>query len=621
MGRIPDETIERIRDTADLLEIVQESIQLKRQGSDWRGPCPFHNGSGRNFAVIPKKNLYYCFVCHAAGDVFTWYRERFGMDYPSAVREVARRYGIPVPEENARTGPDPNEALYQACDAAQGWFATQLRDLAEAEPARKYLLGRQFSLDAAAELGMGYAPRQGGDFLAAMRQLGIGDEPLLGAALVMRRDDGTLAPRFRGRLLFPIHDLRGRTVGFGGRIIGQGEPKYLNSPETEIFHKGSQLYHIHLAKNAIRKAEFAILVEGYFDVQRLVLAGMDHVVAPLGTALTEEQAKLLKRYSAEVVVLYDSDAAGLKATFKAADTLLAQGVRVRVATMPEGEDPDTLVQRGGAAALEPILHDAVDVLERKLQFLERGGWFTDVRKARKALDGLLPTIRAASDPVTKELYISRVAERMAIPRETVATEAANVRAPRPMAPPPSSASAPPEWNEGPFREETPRRGARIRRDSPFYHASARVEQRLLRLLIGHAEWRLRAADELAPDQFAVPAFRRIYEGLVALPAEAPVGDAFPPLDERAREAWTRILGIAIDESKAALDTLYADSLISLADLHAFQEILPLRSEDPAEFLRRWRALSPAAREQFNYHMNHPGTSAAPRDEPPPEEPF
>ena len=191
MARIPDEMIEQVRDAADLLEIVQEQVPLKRTGSDWRGPCPFHGGTGRNFAVIPKKNSYYCFVCHVGGDVFTWYRERFGMDYPTAVREVARRYGIPIPESTERAGPDPREPLFQACDAAQGWFAAQLRDNAEAETARRYLLQREFSLDAAATLGLGYAPR-GNEFVAAMKQLGIAEDVLDrgGARRAARRRHG-----------------------------------------------------------------------------------------------------------------------------------------------------------------------------------------------------------------------------------------------------------------------------------------------------------------------------------------------------------------------------------------------------------------------------------------------
>src|SRR5690606_14571577 len=185
-----------------------------------------------------------------------------------AVREVARRVGVTIPEQAERAGPDPREPLFQACDAARTWYAARLRDGADAEPARRYLLERQFPLDAAAEYGVGWAPR-GGDFIAAMRELGVSDETLEEAALVQRREDGTLFPRFRGRLLFPIHDLRGRVVGFGGRLIGPGEPKYLNSPETPIFHKGGTLYNLHAAKNTIRKEGVVILVEGYFDVLRL----------------------------------------------------------------------------------------------------------------------------------------------------------------------------------------------------------------------------------------------------------------------------------------------------------------------------------------------------------------
>lgn len=586
MARIPDELIERVRDTADLLEIVQESVQLKRQGSDYRGPCPFHNGTGRNFAVIPKKNLYYCFVCHAAGDVFTWYRERFGLDYPTAVREVARRYGIAIPEATERTGPDPREPLYQAADAAQGWFATQLRDHPEAETARRYLLERQFSLDAAAELGLGYAPR-GNELIPAMKQLGIPDEVLLEAALAMKRDDGTLYSRFRGRLIFPIHDLRGRTVAFGGRILGAGEPKYLNSPETPIFHKGEQLYHIHLAKHAVRKAGFAIVVEGYFDTLRLALAGIDNVVAPLGTALTESQATLLKRYSEEVILLYDSDGPGLKATFRAGDVLIAHGVRVRVATMPAGEDPDTVVQRGGAAALEPILRDAVDLLERKLHLLELKGWFSDVRRAREALDRLLPTLRAASDPVTRELYISRVAERLGIPREVVSTDVATTpsyEAPRPAAP----------------LESAPRPSSRQPTDRGPKPPGAEIERKLLRLLLLRPEWLARAREEIPTDRFTVAAFRRIYGALAALPADAPIGDALPVLDERARDAWERLTAVGGAPEGYDVDREYVGALEALEEIHHFPDIAG--EADPLERRRRWQALSKEGQARFRLYL-------------------
>lgn len=605
MARIPDEIVEQIRDTADLLEVVLESVQLKRTGSDWRGPCPFHGGANRNFAVIPRKNLYYCFVCHAAGDVFTWYRERFGMDYPTAVREVARRYGIVVPEATERAGPDPREPLYSACDAAQTWFAKRLREGNDAESARRYLLERQISLDAAAELGLGWAPR-GDDFLAGMAELGISEQALEEAALVQRRDDGTVYSRFRNRLLFPIHDLRGRVVGFGGRLLGPGEPKYLNSPETPIFHKGEQLYHIHVAKQAIRKAGFAIVVEGYFDVIRLSLAGIDHVVAPLGTALTEAQAKLLRRYGEEIVLCYDSDPAGLRATFRAADTMLAQGGRVRVVTMPDGDDPDTLVQRGGAEAMEAVVAEAIDVLERKLQLLERKGWFADVHKSREALDRLLPTLRAASDSVTREIYLSLVAERLRVPRDVVARE---VESPptgirRPPSPRPEEGGAPPMR-----REPEPRRIERT--------PGAEIERKLLRILVHRPDWLARAREEVAADRFQVAAFRRIFEALSVLAPEASVEEAFNALDERARDAWGR-LGVEVAPPEGFdVDREYVGALEALDEIHAFPDVAA--EQDPMELRRRWRAMSREGQARFRMYLATNPRPRAGRSDPVPEE--
>ncbi len=601
MARIPDELIEQVRDAADLLEIVQEQVQLKRTGSDWRGPCPFHGGTNRNFAVIPKDNYYYCFVCHESGDVFTWYRKRLGMDYPTAVREVARRVGILIPESAERAGPDPREPLFQACDAAQSWFASQLRDSAEAENARRYLLGREFSLDAAATLGMGYAPRAS-DFLPAMKQLGIADDVLVEAGLAVRRDDRTIVPRFRNRLLFPIHDLRGRVVGFGGRLLGDGEPKYLNSPETPIFRKGEQLYHMHLAKHAIRKAEYAVLVEGYFDVQRLVLVGVEQVVAPLGTSLTAAQALLLKRFTNEVVLLYDSDAPGLKATFRAGDILLSHGVRVRVATLPAGEDPDTLAQRGGAAAVEQVLGDAVDLLERKLQLLDLKGWFGDAGKAREALDRLLPTLRAANDPVTRELYLSRVAERLGIPRDVVATEAARKGAP---------ASAVPTHAVAPSRDRT-ETGIRQSR-AP----AAEIERKLLRLLALDPTWLARARNEVDPDLFQVPTFHRVFNALASLPRDAPPSDVASLLDPQALDAWSKLVEAGLPGTGYDFDREYADSLAALEENRLFASIDA--ETDQATRSKRRALLSKEGETRYSLYLKNKARARDNDRSPPPEE--
>ena len=528
MSMIPDEIIEQVRDSADLVSIIGDTVELKRTGADYRGPCPFHGGQHRNFAVIPKKGRYYCFVCKESGDVFSWYMKRLGMDYPDAVREVARKLGIAIPETGARQGPDPREPLFQAVSVAHDWFARQLRESPEAEEARRYLQGRGLDLETVEPLELGYAPK-GQAFLHAMKQLGLDEPTLLEAGLLARRDDGTLIPRFRGRVLFPIHDLRGRVVGFGGRLLGPGEPKYLNSPESPVFHKGGTLYNLHAARNPIRKEESVILVEGYFDVQRLVLAGQENVVAPLGTALTSEQAGLLKRFTTSAILLLDSDTAGLKATFRAGDELLRHEMRVRVATMPPGEDPDTLVQKQGLPALQAILRDAVDVLERKIQILDRKGWFADIEHRREALDRLLPTIRATRDPIQRELYLSRVAEKTGVSKTVLEQEVAAL---------PAVEHHPPVREGGSVTEARP-----VRSPEPRGEGS-RAEQQVLRLMLVSDEWRARAAEVVKPEWFAHPMVRRLFE---LLAADREPGPAVPPpeLEPTLAALWSRLQAIEL----------------------------------------------------------------------------
>lgn len=522
MSMIPEEIIEQVRESADVIGIISESVELKRTGADWRGPCPFHGGKNRNFAVIPKKGLFYCYKCHEAGDVFSYLMKRFGMDYPTAVRDVARRSGIVIPERAAQAGPDPNEPLYGAVSAAHDWFVRQLAELPEARAARDYLAERAITPEQTAELMLGYAPR-GSAGLEAMRTLGIGEPVLLKAGLAARREDSSVVPRFRGRLIFPIHDQRGRIVAFGGRLLGPGEPKYLNSPESDIFRKGRTLYNLHAARHAIRREEGAILVEGYFDVIRLVLAGVENVVAPLGTALTHEQAALIKRFAPAATLLYDSDQAGLKATFRAGDELLRHDVRVKVATMPPGEDPDSLVRKGGLAALQTILADAVDVLERKIQLLERRGWFEDIEHRREALDRLLPTVRAAADPITRELYLSRVAERAGVEKRVLEVEASRGG---PRSAPPADAAAPAEDPDTPSAPAEP----------PL---ASRAEWELLRIMFLGDPWLELARRQVDPAWIRTAAARELFRAVLEH------GERFIPgtdleLSDPAFRLWDRI---------------------------------------------------------------------------------
>ncbi len=578
---IPDETIEQVRDSTDIVGLIGESVTLKRTGADYRGPCPFHGGTNRNFAVIPKKGRYYCFVCHESGDVFSWFMKRMGMDYPTAVREAARRTGIVIPERAERAGPDPHEPLYSAMAVGHDWFARQLLELPDASAAREYLQTRDIPLETAAMLGLGYAP-VGNAFLKAMADLGVEERILLEAGLVAQRDDGTISPRFRRRLLFPIHNLRGRLVGLGGRLLGPGEPKYLNSPESEIFHKGKQLYNLHQARSAIRKEESVLLVEGYFDVIRLSLAGVEHVVAPLGTALTPDQAVLLKRFTPAATILYDSDLPGLRATFRAGDELLRHAVRVRVATLPPGEDPDTLVRKGGMEALDAVLRDAIDVLERKIQLLERKGFFEGVEHRRDALDRLLPTLRAAADPITRELYLSLVSERAGVSKEVLERELKEIGA------------AGQRGSGADSRVEPPRRTV------PRPRGRSNPETQLLAAMLAAPELIVRAREIVSPTLVEKPQLREVFESLIR--SDSGASQMPDGLSEEGAAAWSYL--------KEAGEKLSGQEVLTLFDQAA--QILQARSQyremttitDPGEKQRKraeLRALFPAADEWYKYY--------------------
>ncbi|GAC1516967.1 MAG: hypothetical protein NVS1B4_15380 [Gemmatimonadaceae bacterium] len=517
---IADDLVDRIREAADIVQIIGEHVELKRTGTSYRGPCPFHQGTHRNFAVSPDKGMFYCFVCHESGDVFAFLQKRLGMTWPSAVRAVAERAGIEVPEETQRRqGPDPREPLWEVNGAAAEYFRRMLWSDPLGSPARDYLYSRAISREVADRFGMGFAPREIGLMRSYLQMLGFDDERQLQAGLLVRAEEGAEPrPRFRGRVIFPIADAGGHVVGFGGRLITPGEPKYLNSGETEIFQKRRLLYGLNWAKQAIRRDERVLLVEGYFDVVRLMASGIDSVVAPLGTALTEDQATTLVRYTKHIFLLYDSDRAGLKATFEAGDRLLHFGARVQVVTFPDGEDPDSFVAKHGVAGLTAQLAAAIDIFERKVQLLERAGSFSDLRHKRRAIDRLLPTIRVTVDPVMRELYLARASEASGVSRELLAREAgAETHASHPGGAPTRETPAPPRRQgkgDGDQRGTGgASRGSRRRPRMKVVGESA--ERELIRIML-QAPSRLELlAERVGLDDFRAPEYRELYAALLA----------------------------------------------------------------------------------------------------------
>lgn len=567
---IPDDVVERVRNETDIVSLIGEFVKLKRVGNSYRGPCPFHHGKNPNFSVSDKG--YNCFVCHESGDMFTFVQKHLGLDFVEAVKWVGAKSGVEVREVSRRhEEADTREPLWEVNATAAEFFRAQLWDSPEGKIARDYLASRGIGQMAADRFGIGYAPYDGAEMRGALRALGFDDDRQLAAGVLRKDQDKPDArARFRKRLMFPIYDLSNHVVGFGGRVLGVGEPKYLNSAESDVFSKRNLLYGMNWAKQGVRKAERLIIVEGYFDVIRLHLAGITEAVAPLGTALTQQQAELIRKYTRNVFLLYDSDQAGLKATFKAGDELLANGIAPRVISLPDGDDPDTFVAKEGADGFERVAHDAVDVFERKVQLLQRAGWFSELHKKLAALDKLTPTIRAASDAVIRDMYIGRTMEVAGITRDVLVRHLE--AGPRERRAPREPAGPPPELGEPPVR-------VRERR-ADHKALGVRAERELVRMLLHQRRYIALAASRVNAEQFVDPAYAAIFAELTAHEPEALLDEIAANLDEDSTEVLQELMNEngGLDRAEESIEG----------------SISSLRSRDLAEQLNEIDRLLPLA---------------------------
>ena len=429
-GRIPESTLTEIRDRANIVEVVGAHVGLKRVGRNHVGLCPFHAEKTPSFTVNDERGIFHCFGCGAGGNVFTFLMKMENATFPEVVERMARRYGIELPD---RGDDDPairrREALFKLNDKTARFFQRHLWDTAEAEPARAYLAERGISRETADRFSLGYAPG-GGEVLARRLREAASSDPELGSGgrplalaqelgLVNERRGGGHFDRFRGRLMFPITDSAGRVVGFGSRTLpGTASadaklPKYLNSPETPLYRKGHHLYGLALAREAIRKNGRAVVVEGYFDVLALAEAGIGHVVASLGTALTVDQLQLLRRFTRDIVVCFDGDDAGARAAEKSLATFLEAGLVGYGAFLPAGDDPDTFVQREGEAALTTLLANATPLLDFYLHRAVRPE--STVTERGAVAQQVATWLRKITDPLVAEMMVRQAADRLRMP--------------------------------------------------------------------------------------------------------------------------------------------------------------------------------------------------------------
>ena len=430
---IPDEKKEEVRGAADIVEVVEDYVKLKRSGRSWKGLCPFHDEKTPSFHVTPDLGIYKCFGCGESGDVFNFVMEMEGVGFVEAMRSLADRYGVSLPEEDAEEFDEEHnlrEGIYHALKYAGVFFYRHLMETKEAQKARDYLQERGYDRSIIKKYGLGYAPSDGEKLYKTALDSGLNEEYLLEAGLIKpsNRGDGYY-DAFRGRLMFPIFNPSGKVIAYAGRVLGKEKTaKYINSPQTKVYNKSKVLYGINFAKNDIRKTDEVILVEGYTDVISLQQYGINNVAASSGTSLTSDQMKLLHRYGDTITMIYDSDSAGQRAMKRGINIALREGMDVKLLELPEGEDPDSFVRQFGKDSfLELKQEESEDFLSYQIHKAKDEGRWEEPAEKKKVISEILESIAHMPDQVSRETYVQHLNSKAKIGDRALFDELGKIR--------------------------------------------------------------------------------------------------------------------------------------------------------------------------------------------------
>lgn len=476
--------IDRVRQATDLVELFAAVTKVKRSGRSYMAICPFHQEKSPSMSIDPAKGVYHCFGCQKSGDVYTFVQETQGLDFNEAVEELARRAGIHIESDpGADRQRGRRAALHEAVRRAIEVYHQRLKTAPDAGPARKYLRGRGYDADVVEEYKLGWAPEAWDTLVKELRAAGIPDRVMVEAGLARRGRGGRLYDYFRGRVMFPIYDLRGDPAGFGARLLGGDGAKYLNSPDSSIYNKSRLLYGLDKARTAIARSGRSVVVEGYTDVIALHRAGVPEAVATCGTALTEEHFDLLRRFADRVVLAFDADEAGTEAARRTSE--LEAPVRLdldmRVAVMPDGGDPADIVQAGRASEVLEAIEQSRPLLQFRLEREVAGLDLSEPEARARALHSAATLVARITDPIARREYERFVARLVGVDLETVERATDDIRRPTGQRPRPT-------------RPATPRR---------------RLESDFLRVMIANPP----GADEIRSDIFQEPDLKRVAEVL------------------------------------------------------------------------------------------------------------
>jgi DNA primase len=427
VGRINRDVIEEVRASANIVDVVGSYVALRKRGKNYLGLCPFHSEKEPSFTVSNEKQIFHCFGCGASGSVFDFVMQTRNLSFAEAVRELANRFGIPLAEEQetaqAKKIREMAERLRQVNTLAARYFHRTLMDRSSGRMAREYLQSRGMDNETIKDFQLGYAPKSWEGLKSFFRKEKVDLKVAAQAGLLVPKSKGDSYDRFRNRLMFPIKDMRGRTVGFGGRALDDSMPKYLNSPETLIFHKGRTLYGLSTAREACRRNNETLVVEGYFDLLALYNQSIHQVVAPLGTALTLHHVRMLSRLAPQAVLVFDGDEAGMRAALRSLEFFLREKLPVRFLPLPEGMDPDDFISKEGREPFIELLTEAKPLME---VFLEQSlaNYDGSVESRLKVVRTVAPMLRLLDSPTAQESYLRILDQRLGVSEEVLRAELA-----------------------------------------------------------------------------------------------------------------------------------------------------------------------------------------------------
>lgn len=422
---IPDNIIDQVRDRTDIVEVISAYIPLKKIGRNYKTTCPFHNEKTPSFIVSPDKQIYHCFGCGAGGNVFSFLMKHENIEFPEAVEMLAGKAGIVLPRASGRRDEDSLASqLYKINELAAQFFQ---EGLAHSGAAREYLASRGIGEVSVAKFKIGYAPDSWDALINFFKTKGIGPNILEKAGLVVASDKGSHYDRFRKRAIFPIIDLKDRILGFGARVLDATLPKYVNSPETPIYSKGKNLYGLNFSKEQIKKEGHVLVVEGYLDFIIPYQAGVNNIIATLGTALTLDQLKLLKRYSNTVIMVYDPDEAGEAASLRNLDLFISEDMNVYIAELPVGFDPDNYIRKFGTEEFLKLIKASKNLFDYKIDKLSKRFNINAMSGKANIASEMLPTISRINNAVLRSELVKKLAEKLAVDEDSIRTELKKVK--------------------------------------------------------------------------------------------------------------------------------------------------------------------------------------------------